>query len=172
VRPHAGTDFVPEWICATNPAHVWRAPLSNRSDGAECPECREVGKSRVELEHHAAAVEVFGAARSGAILRDEAFASRRSWTTDISVDIDGRTLVVEYDGAYWHAAPAKVLVDECKSEDLLAAGCVVVRLREDDLPPLAINHPMYRELRVYSAAPRPHAVMEEVRDWLAGLAAR
>ena len=70
------------------------------------------------------------------------------------------------------AAPAKVLVDECKSEDLLTTGCVVVRLREDDLPPLAINHPRYRELRVYSAAPRPHAVMEEVRDWLAGLSTR
>jgi hypothetical protein len=130
-----------------------------------------VGKSRVELEHHAAAVEVFGAARSGAILRNAAFASRLSWTTDISVEIDGRTLVVEYDGAYWHAAPAKVLVDECKSQDLLAAGCLVVRLREDDLPPLVINHPMYRELRVYSAAPRPHAVMEEIRDLVAGLAA-
>jgi hypothetical protein len=53
-------------------------------------------------------VEVFGAARSGAILRNEAFASRLSWTTDISIDIDGRMLVVEYDGAYWHAAQAKV----------------------------------------------------------------
>jgi len=58
---------------------------------------------------------------------------------------------------------AKVLVDERKSADLLAAGCMVVRLREDDLPPLAINHPRYLELRVYSKAPQPHAVMETVR---------
>ena len=48
----------------------------------------------------------------------------------------------------------------------------MVRLREDDLPPLAIDHPRYRELRVYSAAPRPHAVMEEIRDWLASQQAR
>jgi len=172
VRPHGATDFVPEWICATNPAHVWRAPLSDRTDGADCPECREVGKSRVELAHHAAAVEVFGAARSGVSLRDDAFTSRRSWSADISADVDGYTLVIEYDGAYWHAAPAKVLVDHCKTQDLLAAGFVVVRLREDNLPSLAIDHPRYRELRVYSAAPRPHVVMEEVHDWVAGLAAR
>ena len=43
---------------------------------------------------------------------------------------------------------------------------MVVRLREDDLPPLAINHPRYLELRVYSKAPHPHAVMETVRAWL------
>src|SRR5262249_31015617 len=41
VRPHTGTTFVPEWICATNSAHVWSAPLTGRSNGAECPECRE-----------------------------------------------------------------------------------------------------------------------------------
>ncbi|MDH6287102.1 hypothetical protein M2275_002005 [Rhodococcus opacus] len=34
-------------------------------------------------------------------------------------------------------AEAKVLVDQRKSRDLLAAGCVVVRLREDDLPSLS-----------------------------------
>jgi hypothetical protein len=86
---------------------------------------------------------------------------------DISADVDGFTLVIEYDGAYWHAAPAKFLVDHCKTQDLLAAGFVVVRLREDNLPSLAIDHPRYRELRVYSAAPHPGAVMEEIRGWLA-----
>ena len=169
VRPHSSTPFVPEWICATDARHVWRAPLSSRSNGAECPECREVGKSRVELDHHAAAVEVFGNARSGVIMQDEAFTTRMSWTTDISVSINGHTLVIEYDGAYWHSAAAKVLVDERKSLDLLAAGCVVVRLREDNLPPLAIDNPRYREIQVHSTVSRPRAVMEEIRDWVAGL---
>ncbi|WP_442971726.1 zinc-ribbon domain-containing protein [Rhodococcus sp. LB1] len=62
---HTSTPFVPEWICATNPGHTWQAPLSRRSNGAECPDCREAGKSRVELAHHAAAEELFGNARSG-----------------------------------------------------------------------------------------------------------
>lgn len=168
VRPTAATDFVPLWICATDLAHTWRAPLSSRSSGAECPDCREHGKSRVELEHHAAASAVLGAARSGVTLRDEAFTSRKTWTADISVDIDGHLLVIEYDGAYWHAASAKVLVDERKSQDLLAAGYLVVRLREDDLPSLGVADPRYLEIRVYSAAPRPLVVMEEIREWVRG----
>jgi hypothetical protein len=170
VRPHATTPFVPDWICATNPHHVWRAPLTSRSNGAECPECRETGKSRVELDHHAAAVEVFGNARSGVAMRHKAFTTRKAWTTDISVDSNGTTLVIEYDGVYWHSAAAKVLVDERKSLDLLAAGCVVVRLREDSLPPLPVHNPRYREIQVYSTASRPRAVMVEIREWVAGVA--
>ena len=172
VRLHASTSFVPEWICAIDARHVWLAPLISRSSGADCPECRVVGKSRVELDHHAAAVEVFGNARSGVIMQDEAFTTRLSWTTDISVNVNGYTLVIEYDGAYWHSAAAKVIVDERKSLDLLAAGCVVVRLREDNLPPLAIDNPRYREIQVHSTVPRPHTVMEEVRDWLAAIPRR
>lgn len=166
VRPHGTTPFVPEWICATDPSHVWEASVSSRSNGAECPECRESGKSAVELAHHAAAQEVFGEARSGIRVQDEAFTSRKSWTVDIAVETSGRTLVIEYDGAYWHSAPAKVLIDERKSRDLLAAGYAVVRLREDDLPELGIDHPLYREIRVLSHLPRPDAVMTTVRSWV------
>lgn len=169
VRPHASTAFVPEWICATETKHVWRSPLSSRSSGSECPECKVVGKSRVELAHYAAAKEVFTGARSGAIMSAAAFTTRRSWSADISADVEGRILVIEYDGAYWHAAPAKVLTDERKTADLLAAGYLVVRLREDDLPPLPVGHPHYKELRVYSSAPRPQAVVAEIHSWLAGL---
>ncbi|EFV14354.2 hypothetical protein HMPREF9336_00804 [Segniliparus rugosus ATCC BAA-974] len=169
IRPNASTQYTPEWICATNPEHVWQAPLSGRTRGSECPECREAGKSRVELDHHAAAAEVFGKSRSGATIKDAAFTTRKSWTVDISAEAGGHRVVVEYDGAYWHAAPAKVLVDERKSLDLLAAGYAVVRLREDDLAPLAITHPRYHEIRVSSRAPRAEAVMREAYEWATGL---
>lgn len=165
VRPHEATNFVPEWVCATEPTHVWTMALSSRSNGSECPECRQHGKSRVELDHHLAATETFGAARSGVLLRNDDFTSRNSWTVDICINIDGLTLVIEYDGACWHASEAKALIDESKTRDLLAAGYAVVRLREDALSPLAIDDPRYKELRVYSTAPRPQAVMDEIRDW-------
>ena len=97
--------------------------------------------------------------------------TRTSWTTDVSVSVNGHTLVIEYDGAYWHRAPAKVLVDERKSRDLLAAGCLVVRLREDDLPALGIDHPRYREVRVHSTVARSGPVMEDIHDWVMGLTA-
>ena len=165
VRPHSSTDFLPEWICSTNSSHVWQAPLSGRSNGAECPECREFGKSKVELDHHRAAMEVFGRARSGVILRDKHFQTRASWTTDISVKTGDHYLIIEYDGAYWHSSEGKILVDTRKSEDLLAAGDRVVRLREDNLPPLPLDHECYHEIRVYSVAPQPHKVMNEMKAW-------
>ena len=122
VRPHSSHGFLPEWVCRTDPEHVWWAPVSSRSNGSGCPECRETGKSQVELAHHAAAVKAFGNARSGVRLRHPTFTSRPSWTADILVEInDGNSLVIEYDGAYWHRPTEKVLVDERKSVDLLAA---------------------------------------------------
>jgi rubrerythrin len=169
VRPTASTRFLPEWICSVDPAHVWNAPLSSRSNGAECPECREAGKSRVELDHHSAAAEVFGNARSGPLLRDKLFNWRKQWTADITVEVAGCTVVIEYDGSYWHSPPSKQFVDERKTLDLLTAGYVVVRLREDDLPTLGIENPRYTELRVYSSAPQPLVTMQQIKEWLAEL---
>lgn len=166
IRPHGSLAFVPEWICATDPRHTWTMPLSSRANGAECPECRPTGKSRVELAHYAAAGEVLGAAQSGAMVRHPAFASRKSWTIDVLVTTSRGQVAIEYDGAYWHRADAKILVDVSKSRDLLAAGYHVVRLREDDLPTLAIAHPQYCELRVHARNPRPKEVMESIRTWL------
>lgn len=165
VRPNTATGFVPEWVCASNPEHIWWSPLSSRSTGASCPDCRVTGKSRVELDHHASAVETFGDARSGIMLREPAFVNRPSWTADIGVDFHGRTLLVEYDGAYWHASPEKTFIDERKTRDLLRAGHLVVRLREDGLCRLPITHPRYKELRVYATAPRPGQVMTEIKNW-------
>ncbi|BBX69242.1 hypothetical protein MPSYJ_27030 [Mycolicibacterium psychrotolerans] len=166
VRPTASTSFVPEWICSVNPAHVWRASLASRSSGAECPECRRSGKSRVELAYLSAATQVFGEARSGVLLRDNAFSTRAVWSADIIVEVNGRAAAIEYDGSYWHSPTAKQLVDERKSLDLLAAGYVVVRLREDELPPLGIEDQCYREIRVFSTTPQPCPVMEEVYKWV------
>jgi len=136
VRPTASTSFLPEWICSVDVTHVWQAPLSSRSSGAECPQCRQVGKSRIELDYHTAATELFGQARSGILLRDNAFTSRAVWSADITVQVNDRTVLIEYDGSYWHSPLAKQLIDERKSLDLLAAGHAVVRLREDGLPTL------------------------------------
>lgn len=166
IRPHATVAFVPEWICARNSQHVWTASASSRSNGAECPECRETGKSRVELDHLAAAKAEFGGVRSGRTFRHPEFSSRKSWTADISFDVNGRFVVVEYDGRYWHGTDAKALVDRSKSLDLLAAGYIVVRLRERGLPSLCIDHSSYTEFIVHPSTPQPHGVMRKTSEWL------
>lgn len=92
---------------------------------------------------------------------------RSHWLVDITVDLAaGRTLVIEYDGSYWHAD--KVTVDIEKSRDLLAAGYLVARLRESPLPSLAINDPAYAEFVVHSAVPAPDATIERVKQWALG----
>jgi len=169
VRPHGSTNFLPEWICSTNQNHVWNAELSGRSNGTECPECSETGKSKVELAHHQAAIQAFGNARSGIILRDKRFQTRTTWTVDIITTCGDHHLIIEYDGAYWHAAEAKQLVDTRKTEDLLAAGYTVVRLREDELPSLPVHHQRYNEIRVYSTAEQPKKVMEDIQSWLSSV---
>ncbi|MCK0113513.1 zinc-ribbon domain-containing protein [Ornithinimicrobium sp. F0845] len=164
VRPSGSTAFTPVWVCANNPNHTWSATLASRATGSGCPECREVGKSKVELAHHQAAIHAFGAASSGQAIIDEAFTHGARWLVDITaVTAAGLKVAIEYDGAYWHAD--KVTVDTAKSLDLLAAGWLVVRLREHPLRPLGIDHPRYAELTVHTTAPDPDGVIGRVHVW-------
>lgn len=164
VRPTGQTPYVPEWVCSNDPSHVWAASLGSRAAGSGCPDCRIVGKSQVELAHFEAASAVFGLARSGATLVRPEFTHGARWTVDIAVDVpQGRTLVIEYDGAYWHAG--KSATDTAKTLDLLNAGCLVVRLREHPLPPLEVEHVRCLQLTVYGEAPNPAGTIERVRQW-------
>lgn len=165
-RPHVSLSFVPKWICSNNPNHRWQATMQSRTKGGGCPECRDSGKSKIELEHFEAARQIFGNARSGARLESKAFTY--PWTVDILISYEGRNAAIEYDGAHWHGK--KTETDKRKSEELLAAGYVVCRLREDDLPELDICDAHYYELRVNSLAPRPDHTINIIKSWLNGLA--
>ncbi|TFD20872.1 DUF559 domain-containing protein [Cryobacterium sp. TMT4-10] len=165
VRPSGQSDYVPTWICTNNSTHVWQATLVSRNAGSGCPDCREAGKSRVELDHCAAAKAVWSDVRSGETIRDERFTTNRQWTVDIAVTLaDGSRLAIEYDGSYWHADRQDV--DTKKSLDLLAAGWRVVRLREQPLSGLSISAAGYAEMVVYSTAIDPEGMLERVRRWV------
>ncbi|MET9608392.1 zinc-ribbon domain-containing protein [Streptomyces sp. NPDC006512] len=167
VRPTGLTPFVPTWVCAASPEHVWQVSLASRTGGSGCPECREHGKSQVELDHHAAAERAFGNAASGQSLRHDLFARRAAWLVDISVELPhGQKLVIEYDGSYWHADKGDLDLE--KSRDLLAAGHLVVRLREHPLPALPISEPGYTEFFVHATAPDPDATIARVKQWALG----
>jgi hypothetical protein len=166
VTPAGTTTFLPEWICPNDPTHVWNATLAQRHAGMRCPDCYEWGKSQVELDHHAAAVRIFGAADSGATVEHAEFESRNAWTVDILFTYRDSKVVLEYDGVYWHSAEDKQAVDRRKSKELIDAGYVVVRLREEGLPTLAISDPHYKEFTVSPSRPRPAETVQEVLDWL------
>lgn len=164
VRPTAQTAFEPLWVCSTNPEHIWPASLGSRSSGSGCPECREHGKSKIELEHFAAAGRAFARVRSGHSVRHPSFRRRTAWLVDITIELPSdQTLIIEYDGSYWHADKGDVDLE--KSLDLLAAGYFVARLREHPLPPLPLTNERYVEFVVYSIAPDPQATIARVKEW-------
>lgn len=144
VRPHARLSFTPLWDCPNNPDHKYHATVSSRVAGAECPECVDSGKSRVEMRYFEAARKAFGQARSGARYADEHFS--HDWSIDISIVYRGKPVGIEYDGAFWHADKADI--DERKSRELLAAGFIVIRLREKGLINLPIDDSHYKEIVV------------------------
>ncbi len=163
VRPHTKLDFVPLWDCPENPDHKWRVAVASRVAGAECPECVDSGKSRIELAHFEAACRLLGNARSGAHYYEPCFTN--SWSGDISLRFLCRMVAIEYDGAYWHHG--KEDVDRRKSEELLAADFVVVRIRENGLDSLGITSPYYGEVFVDGTKSDPNeniALVKTVLD--------
>jgi hypothetical protein len=156
--------FIPTWVCRTDPTHRWRTPLASRHSGSGCPQCQPQGKSSIELTYHAAAVTAFGTADSGRRLRHPSFQRNTAWSADIAIDLpDGRCLVIEYDGSYWHAGKAEL--DRQKTLDLLEAELLVARLREAPLLPLGVQHPNYREWVVYAESPSPTETIRQVKTW-------
>ena len=166
VRPSGALKFTPEWVCANSPSHCWQIDANLRVKGSGCPQCRESGKSMVELRYFEAIRSAFGEAFSGLAIRSDAFKRRLVWTPDVTVNLsNGRKLLVEYDGSYWHAE--KHELDTDKSRDLLAEGCLLVRLREFPLASLNLESGDYLELEVSSSTPDPEKAVAAIRSWLA-----
>ena len=165
IRPNGQIDFIPEWVCAVDPTHVWSMPLASRVRGAQCPECAEAGKSRIERKYLNAAKQFWGNSpvKSGLTLRDETFT--RPWVVDIFIGA-GIPLIIEYDGSYWHAD--KVEVDVRKSKELLAVGYRLVRLREFGLKSLEITNQNYLELEVSPNGIGIQDTLKQIDDWLYG----
>ncbi|GFK18430.1 hypothetical protein KbCgl_10020 [Corynebacterium glutamicum] len=168
VRPNSSQLVEPPlWVCRQNPAHTWRAMPTVRVGGSQCPECQVAGKSMIERLYVEAAREHWGTAQSGPRIRSPKFTNHSSWSVDVRVSLsDGRSLVIEYDGSYWHKD--KEVLDRVKSTDLLRDGHIVVRLREAPLPSLEIDDPNYHELLVYSGAQDPARDIEAIGNLVTG----
>lgn len=165
VTPTGKTPFTPLWVCSVNHTHQWRASTAARWAGhSPCPECREKGKSAIELEYYAVIRQSFENARSGVALKDDAFTRGTTWRPDIICRINGINVAIEYDGAYWHSG--KTDTDTRKSLDLLDAGWVVIRLRETGLPSLGDLGSRYKELAVDGERTKPETIIGRIISWI------
>ncbi|MDD6651957.1 MAG: zinc-ribbon domain-containing protein [Eggerthellales bacterium] len=158
VRPNAKLSFTPLWVCSQNEKHKYRAAVPSRVHGADCPECVEAGKSRMEMRYFEAVQKMFGNARSGARYKSDFFTN--DWSVDISVRYRGRKIAIEYDGGYWHKD--KYDVDARKSLELISAGFIVVRIRENGLNSLPVHSPCYAEVYADPVKPDIPAVLDSV----------
>lgn len=123
------------WLC--NEGHEWKAAVYSRTTRG-CRKCALRGTSRVERELFEACEGWLAEAEH---LRSVRVAGKRV-SLDISGVCAGVPVVVEYDGSYFHADAVER--DSVKTQALLDAGYVVVRVREENhtaLEPLPLVHP-------------------------------
>lgn len=131
------------WKCADH--GIWTAQVHNRTlYRTGCPVCgKYVSLIELRLRRLLNESNHFSTVLDSASPRVEL-----SWRANkhMKVDIiagtmpEGRSVAIEYDGLRFHANPAQVEKDLAKTQALLEAGFYVVRVRENGLPHLELNH--------------------------------
>jgi hypothetical protein len=134
------------WKCAAH-GHRWRTKVSNRSSGHGCPKCSKSQTSKIEHAFFVELQQYLADAKNGVTL-PVAWGSGKTSSVDIVGIYAGGRVAIEYDGAYFHGPVhdrpgkrSKQDNDVEKTSALLAAGYRVVRIRENQLPHLLIEHP-------------------------------
>lgn len=133
-----GSRYVAIWECAKQ--HTWKTAVYARKRTG-CPTCALAGTSRVEKE----LFEALSADWAGARHRKRLSIGGKRYEADIL----WRTVVVEYDGSYFHNNADAVRRDIAKTHAMLNAGYTVVRVREQNnhrLAMLPILHPRLVQL--------------------------
>ena len=149
------------WLCPKG--HVWEARIAKRSLGHGCPECSDHGSSGIERRFCASFGSVLADVVGGRLVANKSeHYARASFKVDIEGEWNGRRVIVEYDGVWWHGNQRSLAVDESKTRALLEAGYVVVRIRENALPFLAIRDPRLLQLTYRNVDATPAAKEESV----------
>ena len=125
------------WTCALG--HNWSAQVNRRTDGGGCPQCSKSGTSRVEQALFRVMSQHLTDPVSGERIPLAWSSKQTTATIDIAGTYGGRTVAIEYDGAYWHHGAKRRTADDSKTRALLAAGYSVVRVRETGLTALDID---------------------------------
>jgi hypothetical protein len=130
------------WKCASQ--HSWLAVIDARAAGRGCERCQKRSTSIVEQEMFRTFMDselILGASNGTVSLRIP-WRSRSYMRVDMSGKHMGiGNVAVEYDGSYYHNDGTSVRRDMDKTLALLAAGYHVIRIRENELPFLPIEHP-------------------------------
>jgi very-short-patch-repair endonuclease len=163
------------WKCGLD--HTWKlSPSSRNYYNTRCPKCSKTGTSLTEEAFR----EALGSLDVVHDISSEPVKVKCSDGKIISVDAigltsSGRKFVFEYDGSYWHgtSSPDKKVYgkDLAKTTKLLDEGFLVIRIRENALPFVAVSSPSlfqiayeYKELS--KAASNVFAAISLVENYL------
>lgn len=153
VKPFSSGAMV-AWRCATNPDHVWKAAVIDRSSGRLCPQCSTAGTSKIEQAFLASACSHDAEAIASTVGK---------WRVDVL--LPKLALIIEYDGVYWHGG--KQDTDLRKTRELLRSGFRVARIRENDLGQLLYEHPRLLQVAFWPAIERVEAAVSKIVEWAA-----
>ena len=108
----------------------------------ECPECRGVGFSYIERQIVGRLGERFEVKPQYEIRYN---GGKKRMVVDGYFEYEGRSVVFEYDGEYWHRDI--IAKDTYKTSVLLEQGYTVIRIRERALPLVPISHENFIQIR-------------------------
>lgn len=113
------------WKCAEG--HSWKAVVSNRVNGAGCPQCNiENVNSFCEQAVYFYIKKAFPDAVNGDM----------HINLELDIYIPSIKTAIEYDGEAWHKSVKKTETDIAKNEKCKDAGISMIRIREPRLDPI------------------------------------
>ena len=154
------------WKCLEG--HSWKAPIKARFRGNGCPDCNGV-TSEIQKEFYREIMRYIPDLQI-----DKRLPIRFKSLKTLSVDMVSKEnkLVIEYDGIYYHsgARSEKELQyhldhDSEKTNALLNAGYKVVRIRENTLQHLDLEHDNLMQLSYLVKQDKTETIISIV-DWL------
>jgi hypothetical protein len=163
----AGSAFRVWWICSKG--HEWKAKIVNRHIlHRGCARCSRVGTSKSEQAFHGEFKNVLTGINTDHTERVKLVGKDRALQLDIVGKFQGRKIAIEYDGIYFHSGEKKTKNDVENTLLLLKNGYIVVRIREDLLPFLAISHDNLLQIsHRFSYVPQNvQATFRKILNWL------
>lgn len=127
----AGSKFRAEWVCLTNPDHVWSTSVSNRANlGSRCPQCSKKMVSSRGEDALAEAVKTVAEPLGFSVERN--IRGLIGGKVELDIYVPELKLAFEFNGAYFHSSAHR---DKHYHEDKFAAcqrnGIHLIQVWED-----------------------------------------
>jgi hypothetical protein len=155
--------------------HSWKAVIKNRTNrGDGCPDCSGAGSSTVEREYYKAFEKSSIISVLPTLSKQDsikvAWRKHSSMRVDVVGTIDSGSIpvAIEYDGSYWHNSSAVNQRDLDKTQALLDAGYLVIRIRENTLSHLPLIDDNLYQLNANYGSYRDDlkVTVEKIETWL------